>query len=80
MKAKLKTSFNYFTAIILIICGVIGWVLPILPGLVFIIIGLIILSIENPRLEKYIEGKLLNYPKIDNVFLAVRQKVKNIFG
>lgn len=80
MKAKLKSSFNYTIAITLIILGLIGWIVPVMPGLILIVAGVIILSIENPRLESYLERKFSRYPKVDNIFLALRQRVKNIFG
>ena len=80
MRAHLKSSFNYTIAVLLIILGIIGWILPIMPGLVLILAGVIILSIENPKLESYIEHKFSKYPKAEKVFLSIRHRVKKIFG
>ena len=80
MRAKLKSSFNYSIAIVLIILGIIGWVLPILPGVILIIAGVIILSIENPKLEAYIERKFSKYPKLEKIFLSLRHRLNKIFG
>ena len=80
MRAHLKSSFNYTIAILLIILGFIGWIVPVMPGIILIVAGVIILSIENPRLEFYIENKFSKYPKIEKIFLLIRDKVKKIFG
>ena len=80
MRAHLKSSFNYTIAILLIILGFIGWIVPVMPGIILIVAGVIILSIENPRLEFYIENKFSKYPKIEKIFLLIRDKVKRVFG
>ncbi len=80
MKAKLKSSFNYTVAILLIILGIIGWVLPVMPGLILIVAGIIILSIENPKLDHYIEFKFAKHPRSEKIFLALRDKLHSIFG
>jgi uncharacterized membrane protein YbaN (DUF454 family) len=80
MKAKLKSSFNYTIAILLIVLGFIGWVLPVMPGIILVVAGVIILSIENPKLDTYIESKFTNHPKTEKIFLALRDKMHSIFG
>ena len=80
MRAHLKSSFNYTIAILLIILGFIGWIVPVMPGIILIVAGVIILSIENPRLEFYIENKFSKYPKIEKIFLLIRDKIKRVFG
>lgn len=80
MKAKLKSSFNYTVAILLMITGIIGWVLPIMPGLILVVAGIIIISIENPKLDHYIESKFSKYPKAEKIFLRLRDKMHSIFG
>ena len=80
MRAHLKSSFNYTIAILLIILGFIGWIVPVMPGIILIVAGVIILSIENPRLESCIENKFSKYPKIEKIFLLIRDKIKRIFG
>jgi uncharacterized membrane protein YbaN (DUF454 family) len=80
MKAKLKSSFNYTVAILLIILGIMGWVLPVMPGLILVVAGIIILSIENPKLEHYIEKNFSKYPKAEKIFLRLRDKIHSIFG
>lgn len=80
MKAKLKSSFNYTIAVLLIVLGFVGWIMPVMPGIILIVAGVIILSIENPRLDAYIEAKFAKHPKLENIFLSIRDKVHNIFG
>ncbi len=80
MKAKLKSGFNYGIAFILISLGLLGSVLPIMPGLIFIVVGVIIISIENPKLDSLIERQFSKHPKAEAVFIKVRDKVHSIFG
>lgn len=80
MKAKLKSSFNYTIAILLIVLGIIGWVLPVMPGLILVVAGVIILSIENPKWDVYIESKFVKHPKLEKMFFSLRDKMRSIFG
>lgn len=80
MKAKLKSSFNYTIAILLIVLGIIGWVIPVMPGLILVVAGIIILSIENPKWDAYIESKFVKHPKLEKIFFSLRDKMRSIFG
>lgn len=80
MKAKLKSSFNYTIAIFLIVLGIIGWVLPVMPGIILVVAGVIILSIENPKLDKYIESRFVKHPKLEKIFFSLRDRLHSIFG
>jgi uncharacterized membrane protein YbaN (DUF454 family) len=55
--AQLKKAFHVLLGIFLLLIGVAGLVLPILNGVVFLLLGLILLSFESP----YIEQKLAHY-------------------
>ena len=80
MRAKLKSSFNYFLAILLIFGGVIGFILPIVPGLLPILIGLVILSIEIPVIDEWLESKFSKNEKFNKHFQTTKRKVRDIFG
>ncbi len=80
MRAKLKSSFNYFIAILLICAGILGTVLPILPGVLPILIGLVILSIEIPVIDEWLESKFSKNEKFNKHFQSTKRKVRDIFG
>ena len=80
MRAKLKSSFNYFIAVILIVAGILGSILPIVPGVIPILIGLVILSIEIPVIDEWLDSKFAKSEKLNRSFQSAKGKVKNIFG
>lgn len=80
MKAKLKSSFNYTIAILLILLGFLGTILPIMPGIILIAAGAIILSIENPKLDSFIEKQFSRHPKAEEIFFKIRDKIHKIFA
>jgi len=58
----------------IILIGIIGVVLPIVNGTLFLIVGLIILSFESDRLEK----KLLSLTKRNNTLHSWHIKLEKI--
>jgi uncharacterized membrane protein YbaN (DUF454 family) len=49
---QLKKAFHVILGIFLLLIGVAGLVLPILNGIVFLLLGLILISFESPYIEK----------------------------
>jgi len=71
MKRKMKRGFVFFVAVLSLLLGVVGLVLPILQGVLFIAIGLILLSLLSPTLRDWFEKHTRAYP-------SVHSKVKKV--
>lgn len=55
MKAKMKRGVVLTSSGVLILVGIAGTILPIIPGIPFLILGLSLLGVDAPRLiKKYI--------------------------
>lgn len=62
-----------------IILGLIGLVLPILQGLLFLAIGLYILSIHSPFIQRIVYKVKHFHPKITPHFDRVEKKIEHFF-
>ena len=63
MKARLNRFCKLIFGWTLVFLGIIGWLLPILPGTPFIILGLAVLSAESEWLRDKIESLKLRFPR-----------------
>jgi uncharacterized membrane protein YbaN (DUF454 family) len=63
LKAKLKRWFNILVGLGMLIVGVIGWILPIMPGWVFFVPGLVLLSKEFHWAKKLLGWLRSKFPK-----------------
>jgi uncharacterized membrane protein YbaN (DUF454 family) len=59
-------------AIVCLLVGVAGLILPIMPGWPFLAVGLVLLASVNRRLREGLHRFLNRHPKIDHVFLTIR--------
>tara|TARA_R110002167_G_scaffold49498_3_gene144985 strand:+ start:335 stop:574 length:240 start_codon:yes stop_codon:yes gene_type:complete len=75
----LKKICFLFLAIICFIIGVLGLILPIIPGIVFLIISLLCLSVASKRVHLFLQRLRKKYPALDKAWHLVEQKIKNIF-
>ena len=50
-----KRTLYIFLAILLIIIGLCGLVLPILNGVIFLLLGFILLSFESPYIHRHLQ-------------------------
>lgn len=69
-----------FLGIISIFIGLIGIVLPILPGWPFIFIGLILISLESPALDNYINKLASKNKYFEKYYLKIRLYMRNYLG
>ena len=68
-----KRIVYMFIAIILILIGIIGLVLPVLNGVFFLLLGFILLSFESPYIEYHLQRlakKNYNVDMRDNYFAS----------
>ncbi|MDO9527984.1 MAG: PGPGW domain-containing protein [Syntrophales bacterium] len=60
----MKKTLRYITGLTFIVLGIIGCFLPVLQGILFLIIGIIILSSEVPAAQKLLSILEKKYPGI----------------
>jgi uncharacterized membrane protein YbaN (DUF454 family) len=51
MKVSITRTLQILLGILLIVIGIVGLILPVLNGIVFLLLGLIIISFEHPYVE-----------------------------
>lgn len=49
--------------ILMLMLGVLGMILPVMPGVIFFFIALVILSSEFPAIDDWVEAKIEKFPK-----------------
>ena len=62
MKATINRYYKLALGWFLVFLGIIGWLLPIVPGTPFILLGLAILSAQSEWLRDKIESLKLRFP------------------
>lgn len=75
----IKKTFHIFIGLFLLLVGIAGLVLPILNGVVFLLLGLIILSFESPYLEKHLEAYSKKNKHIHHWYEKLNQLMKKLF-
>jgi uncharacterized protein len=76
----MKQFLRYILGIAFLILGIVGLFLPILQGILFIMIGLLILAPNNRLIKKLLVWVRRKYPKIfsrASHFLRITKKHKN---
>lgn len=76
MNILVKRVFRYIFGIFFILLGIIGLFLPILQGILFIIIGLLILAPESARIRRLIAKLKDRYPHIFEQSHRITTKLK----
>ncbi len=79
MKRAKQVTYGII-GVILLISGLIGLVLPILPGIVLVFAGLILLSLEIPRLDNYLNHAASRNSKLEYYYLKARNYIRNKLG
>lgn len=69
----MKRIFITVCAVLFLILGLIGLALPFLQGFLFILIGVVLLSLVSERFKNYAESHTRKYPKVH----AVVEKIKD---
>jgi len=75
-----KRAIIFFIGLIFLFFGVIGLFLPFLQGILFIAIGLLLLSTYSPTLREWVERHTRKYPKVHEVVVKVQQFLTRIIG
>jgi uncharacterized membrane protein YbaN (DUF454 family) len=73
-KAIHKTSLNIL-ALLSIVIGILGLVLPIIPGLVFLAAGVYFLGLSSPWVWSKLDHIKIRYPRFGTIFDTFDRKI-----
>jgi len=79
MRLQLRIAVTIL-GLILVGLGVIGLLLPLLPGLLLIMFGLYLLSFYSPWARRSFERLGQKYPKAKRIHDIVEQKIRKFIG
>jgi hypothetical protein len=77
-KSKLKRVAIYVAGWGFILLGIAGLVLPILQGILFILVGLFLLSSVSPWAERLLHRIKERFPRISKQFDLAKHKAKSV--
>ena len=80
MNTRLKRVLLFTAAVIFILLGLLGLALPFLQGILFLAIGLILLSIASPAARTWIEHHTRKFPKIHAFVQKIEKRITDIIG
>jgi len=66
--------------ILFLLLGIVGLALPFLQGFLFLMIGLILLSISSTRARTWIESHTRRFPRIHTAFEKLEKWILKIVG
>jgi uncharacterized membrane protein YbaN (DUF454 family) len=75
VKVKIKRTAIFSSGVVLCSVGVFGLLLPVIPGVVFLVIGVYLIAHVIPVLKNKITGSLSRFPKISKIWLAFDLKI-----
>jgi uncharacterized membrane protein YbaN (DUF454 family) len=75
-----KSAIIYFLGFFFLISGFIGLILPLVPQAIPIAIGLILISMENPKINTWTEKNLARWPHILSSYQKLHTKIHSIFN
>lgn len=67
-------------AMVFIVLGIAGMVLPFLQGFLFLAIGIILLSLWSPAVREFMDTHTIKYPKLHKLVKDVESRVVKIIG
>ncbi|MEI8174556.1 MAG: hypothetical protein WCG28_01245 [bacterium] len=80
MRRQAKKIFILATGITFIILGLIGLVLPVLQGVLFLIIGFILISFYFPKVRLLIKKHVDKYPHLSPVINKIETWIIKFIG
>jgi uncharacterized membrane protein YbaN (DUF454 family) len=78
-KKNTKRILVLIVAVLFLILGVAGLVLPFLQGILFLAIGFVLLSMLSPTVQEKIERQTRKYPKVHAIVLKVEKIIRSIW-
>ena len=80
MRKKLKRTAVLIAAILFILLGFAGLVLPFLQGFLFLAIGLILLSLLSPAVRVFMYKHTVRFPRLHKIVENTEQWVIKYIG
>lgn len=80
MNPQIKRILLFAAAFVFIVAGLLGLALPFLQGILFLAIGLILLSIASPRARAWIQTRTRKYPKFHTWVEKIERRITDIIG
>ncbi len=80
MKRQVKRGFIIIAATLFLMLGAVGFLLPIIPGFIFVAIALILFSLVSLTLRDYIERRTSKYPGLHRLITKMDAAVRRIVG
>ena len=77
--SRLKKTLHMILAVFFIALGILGLVLPIINGVVFLLIGFILLSFESPYIEEHLRRIAKKNKHIDNWYNKLDVWMRKLF-
>lgn len=76
MRAKLKRAAILGLGWMFILLGVAGLFLPVLQGILFLVVGLILLAKESEAARRLLHRLRTSHPRVDRVYGAAERKAE----
>ena len=70
----------FILGLIFLFFSVIGGILPIIPGFLFLLLSVIMFSLTFPVLRKVIDKVLKKFPMINKYFLIIEKRIQKIIN
>ena len=80
MMRHTKRVLVLLLAVFFLILGVIGLVLPFLQGILFIIIGLMLLAIYSPRVKGWVDALASKHQRLEDIIKRIDALIERIIG
>ncbi len=80
MQRHVKRAFVLTLAIIILVLGIIGIVMPVLPGVLFIAVALILLSLVSATVRAVLDRHTVRFPRVHKGMRRVERAVVRIVG
>ncbi len=80
MRRHLRKIALIILAVIFLGLGVLGLALPFLQGILFIVIGIVLLSIASTRFRAWAETHTRKFPHIHRIVERVRERAERLIG
>lgn len=75
-----KRALVLFLGILFVLFGILGLFLPFLQGILFLVVGLLLLSAYSPTLRERLQVQTRKYPKLHYWVLRAESWIERVIG